>query len=125
MGEKCRTRVARDEVTDRVDAGFPERALRMAGIAVQSTLQADGSALHQQLAGARLQVGGLAQSRSRGDDGCMQTDSGKEFSDQFFGSKVRNATALHEFDRLCEALGIEHRLQQSSGADLAALRGPV
>jgi transposase InsO family protein len=27
-----------------------------------------------------------------------------------FGSRARNATGAHEFDQLCEALGIEHRL---------------
>jgi transposase InsO family protein len=40
----------------------------------------------------------------------LLTDNGKEFTDRLFGSKDRQATGTHEFDVLCEALGIEHRL---------------
>ena len=40
----------------------------------------------------------------------LLTDNGKEFTDRLFGSKDRKATGEHEFDQLCEALGIEHRL---------------
>jgi transposase InsO family protein len=38
------------------------------------------------------------------------TDNGKEFTDRLFGSRNRGASGEHEFDQLCEALGIEHRL---------------
>ena len=38
------------------------------------------------------------------------TDNGKEFTDRLFGSSNRGASGEHEFDKLCEALGIEHRL---------------
>lgn len=38
------------------------------------------------------------------------TDNGKEFTDRLFGSDGRGASGNHEFDRLCTALGIEHRL---------------
>jgi hypothetical protein len=35
---------------------------------------------------------------------------GKEFTDRLFGLRRRPATGMHEFDRLCADLGIEHRL---------------
>ncbi|CAB4243185.1 protein of unknown function [Methylacidimicrobium sp. AP8] len=38
------------------------------------------------------------------------TDNGKEFTDQVFGQEPKDATGSHEFDALCQALGIEHRL---------------
>jgi len=38
------------------------------------------------------------------------TDNGKEFTDRLFGLRKRAATGQHEFDTLCSALGIEHRL---------------
>jgi transposase InsO family protein len=38
------------------------------------------------------------------------TDNGKEFTDRLFGLRKRAATGAHEFDTLCAALGIEHRL---------------
>lgn len=38
------------------------------------------------------------------------TDNGKEFTDRLFGSRVKRASGDHEFDQLCLALGIEHRL---------------
>ena len=38
------------------------------------------------------------------------TDNGKEFTDRLFGSRTRVPTGEHEFDQLCKALGIEHRL---------------
>lgn len=38
------------------------------------------------------------------------TDNGKEFTDRLFASRERQATGKHEFDQLCQALGIEHRL---------------
>ena len=38
------------------------------------------------------------------------TDNGKEFTDRLFGAKDRGPSGQHEFDQLCEALGIEHRL---------------
>ena len=36
--------------------------------------------------------------------------SGKEFTDRLFGLRKRAATGAHEFDTLCAALEIEHRL---------------
>lgn len=38
------------------------------------------------------------------------TDNGKEFTDRLFGVRKRAESGTHEFDALCEALGIEHRL---------------
>lgn len=38
------------------------------------------------------------------------TDNGKEFTDRLFASRARQPSGNHEFDRLCQALGIEHRL---------------
>ena len=38
------------------------------------------------------------------------TDNGKEFTDRLFGSKGKLPSGQHEFDQLCAALGIEHRL---------------
>jgi transposase InsO family protein len=38
------------------------------------------------------------------------TDNGKEFTDRLFASRERQATGNHEFDQLCQALSIEHRL---------------
>ena len=38
------------------------------------------------------------------------TDNGKEFTDRLFASRERVASGQHEFDLLCAALGIEHRL---------------
>ena len=38
------------------------------------------------------------------------TDNGKEFTDRLFGLRKRAATGAHEFDTLCAALDIEHRL---------------
>jgi transposase InsO family protein len=38
------------------------------------------------------------------------TDNGKEFTDRLFGLRKRAATGRHEFDTLCAALDIDHRL---------------
>ena len=40
------------------------------------------------------------------------TDNGKEFTDRLFGSRARDESGQHEFDALCQALEIEHRLTQ-------------
>jgi len=40
----------------------------------------------------------------------LLTDNGREFTDRLFGTRARQPSGEHEFDRLCEALGIEHRL---------------
>ncbi len=40
----------------------------------------------------------------------LPTDNGKEFTDRLFGAKNRQPSDGHEFDQLCQALGIEHRL---------------
>jgi transposase InsO family protein len=40
----------------------------------------------------------------------LLTDNGKEFTDRLFASRERQPSGNHEFDRLCEALAIEHRL---------------
>ena len=39
----------------------------------------------------------------------LLTDNGSEFTDRLF-NKQKQASGDHEFDRLCAALGIEHRL---------------
>ncbi|RXZ42061.1 IS481 family transposase [Crenobacter cavernae] len=39
----------------------------------------------------------------------LLTDNGSEFTDRLF-NKQKQASGAHEFDRLCAALGIEHRL---------------
>lgn len=40
----------------------------------------------------------------------LLTDNGKEFTDRLLGAKDRQPSGQHEFDQLCAALGIEHRL---------------
>ena len=40
----------------------------------------------------------------------LLTDNGKEFTDRLFASREREPSGEHEFDRLCQDLGIEHRL---------------
>ena len=40
----------------------------------------------------------------------LLTDNGTEFTDRLFGGRARAPSGAHEFDRLCQALGIEHRL---------------
>jgi transposase InsO family protein len=40
----------------------------------------------------------------------LLTDNGKEFTDRLFGQRAKAASGQHEFDALCESLGIEHRL---------------
>jgi transposase InsO family protein len=40
----------------------------------------------------------------------LLTDNGKEFTDRLFGQRAKEASGQHEFDALCESLGIEHRL---------------
>lgn len=40
----------------------------------------------------------------------LLTDNGSEFTDRLFGGRARAPTGTHAFDRLCQALGIEHRL---------------
>jgi len=40
----------------------------------------------------------------------VPTDNGKEFTDRLFGLRKRAATGNHDFDTLCAALEIEHRL---------------
>ena len=40
----------------------------------------------------------------------LLTDNGKEFTDRLFGLRKRAASGSHDFDRLCDELGIEHRL---------------
>ncbi len=40
----------------------------------------------------------------------LLTDNGKEFTDRLFASRERQPSGEHEFDQLCQELGIEHRL---------------
>jgi len=40
----------------------------------------------------------------------LLTDNGQEFTDRLFGARERDPTSKHEFDQLCAALHIEHRL---------------
>jgi len=42
----------------------------------------------------------------------LLTDNGKEFTDRLFASRTREPSGEHEFDKLCQALEIEHRLTQ-------------
>ena len=35
------------------------------------------------------------------------TDNGKEFTDRLFGARAKQASSDHEFDQLCEALGVD------------------
>lgn len=38
------------------------------------------------------------------------TDNGTEFTDRLFGARAKEPSGEHEFDLLCQALNIEHRL---------------
>jgi transposase InsO family protein len=40
----------------------------------------------------------------------LLTDNGKEFTARLFASRERQPTGNHEFDQMCQELGIEHRL---------------
>ncbi len=40
----------------------------------------------------------------------LLTDNGTEFTDRLFASRAREPSGQHQFDLLCSALGIEHRL---------------
>ena len=40
----------------------------------------------------------------------LLTDNGKEFTGRLFASREREPSSCHEFDRLCQELGIEHWL---------------
>jgi transposase InsO family protein len=40
----------------------------------------------------------------------LLTDNGTEFTDRLFGCRAKEPSGEHAFDRLCEALNIEHRL---------------
>lgn len=40
----------------------------------------------------------------------LLTDNGTEFTDRLFGRNPKDPSGQHEFDQLCTALGIEHRL---------------
>lgn len=40
----------------------------------------------------------------------LLTDNGKEFSDRLFASREREPSGSHEFDQLCQELGVEPRL---------------
>jgi len=42
----------------------------------------------------------------------LLTDNGMEFTDRLFASRERQPSGNHEFDQLCQELGIEHRLTQ-------------
>ncbi len=42
----------------------------------------------------------------------LLADSGTEFTDRLFGGRARMPSGELEFDRLCQALGIEHRLSK-------------
>ena len=41
---------------------------------------------------------------------CRAMDNGKEFTDRLFGLHKRAQSGKHEFDKLCTAMDIEHRL---------------
>ena len=42
------------------------------------------------------------------------TDNGKEFTDRLFSAEQKHPSGEHEFDKLCQAFGIEHRLTRPS-----------
>ena len=52
----------------------------------------------------------LTERAIEGAIGSSPMASGKEFTDRLFGLRKRAATGEHEFDTLCAALDIEHRL---------------
>ena len=42
----------------------------------------------------------------------LLSDNGKEFTDRLFASRERTPSGNHEFDLLCQELGVEHRLSR-------------
>ncbi len=64
---------------------------------------------HKNAASARSFLGALAK-KTPVKIHKILTDNGKEFTDRIFGQEAKSATGSHEFDALCQALGIEHRL---------------
>ena len=77
-----------------------DRATRWVLIAIKSnkTAAADRSFLNAVAKAAPFKIKTLL------------TDNGKEFTDRLFGKHVKDASGEHEFDTLCHARGIEHRL---------------
>lgn len=77
-----------------------DRATRWVFIAIKS---------HKTAAAARAFLAGLRKAAPF-KISTILTDNGKEFTDRLFGSRSKPESGEHEFDRLCQALGIEHRL---------------
>jgi len=77
-----------------------DRATRWVFIAIKS---------HRSAAAARSFLNALAKAapfKIR----TILTDNGTEFTDRLFGARAKQPSGEHELDRLCQALGIEHRL---------------
>jgi transposase InsO family protein len=91
-----------DETTRRYLYVAIDRASRWVHLAIKP---------HKTAAAARSFLNGLAKACPIRISHIL-TDNGKEFTDRLFGSRARQATGEHEFDLLCQALGIEHRLTQ-------------
>lgn len=77
-----------------------DRATRWVFIAIKS---------HKTAAAARSFLNALAKA-SPCHVRTILTDNGKEFTDRLFGKRAKEPSGEHEFDELCQALGIEHRL---------------
>ncbi len=59
---------------------------------------------------ARSFLNAPGQGRQRSRSARNLTDNGSEFTDRLFGARARQPSGQHAFDRLCQALAIEHRL---------------
>lgn len=89
-----------DETARRYAFVAIDRATRWVFIALKS---------HKSAAAARSFLSALAKAAPMKIE-TLLTDNGKEFTDRLFGQQAREESGLHEFDALCQALGIEHRL---------------
>jgi len=58
---------------------------------------------------ARCAILGAARAAMTFDGVSFPTCYGKEFTDRLFGLRQRAASGEHDFDRLCDDLGIAHR----------------
>ena len=89
-----------DETSRRYVFVAIDRATRWVFIAIKS---------HKTAAAARSFLNAVAKAAPMKIK-TLLTDNGKEFTDRLFGKRAREESGLHEFDALCQALGIEHRL---------------
>jgi transposase len=89
-----------DETTRRYVFVAIDRATRWVFIAIKS---------HKTAASARAFLNALHKAAPFKIT-TLLSDNGREFTDRAFGRREKDASGAHEFDALCEALGIEHRL---------------